>query len=259
MEDLAMTNACGCRTRSTMGEARTATRAPIQIDQLVGEIARDHPDALEVLKSFGLDHCCSAGLTLAEAAAAAGVRIDRLLGALTRPDALVGLPESRRSVVDVRDDIRNGRETFAKIVAAVRALGPDQVLVLRAPFEPLPLYRVLGKQGFAHWTESGVPDDWAVWFYRAADQAPESPPGACVGTADAVEVIDVRGLEPPQPMVRVLEALDRLGPGAELEVRHDRRPVFLYPQLDDRGFTHETDEPEPGLVRIVIRRAEPAR
>ena len=67
-------------------------------------------------------------------------------------------------------------------------------------------------------------------------------------------VLDVRGLEPPQPMVRVLEEIDRLGPGAELEVHHERRPMFLYPQLDERGLIHETDEPEPGLVRILIRR-----
>jgi uncharacterized protein (DUF2249 family) len=55
-------------------------------------------------------------------------------------------------------------------------------------------------------------------------------------------------------MVRVLEEIDRLAAGGELEVHHDRRPLFLYPQLDDRGFVHETDEPEPGLVRIRIRR-----
>jgi len=53
----------------------------------------------------------------------------------------------------------------------------------------------------------------------------------------------------------VLEEIDRLGPGAELEVHHERRPMFLYPQLDERGLIHETDEPEPGLVRILIRRA----
>ena len=74
------------------------------------------------------------------------------------------------------------------------------------------------------------------------------------GSPDRV-VLDVRGLEPPEPLVRVLAAIDRLDPGAVLEVRHDRRPILLYPQLDDRGFAHETDEPEPGLVRIVIRRA----
>lgn len=55
-------------------------------------------------------------------------------------------------------------------------------------------------------------------------------------------------------MLRVLQEIDRLGPSAELEVRHDRRPVFLYPQLEERGLVHETDEPEPGLVRILIRR-----
>jgi tRNA 2-thiouridine synthesizing protein A len=67
-------------------------------------------------------------------------------------------------------------------------------------------------------------------------------------------VLDVRGLEPPQPMLRVLEALDRLDAGAAREVRLDRRPVFLHPQLEDRGFEHDTSEPAPGLVRILVRR-----
>jgi hypothetical protein len=56
-------------------------------------------------------------------------------------------------------------------------------------------------------------------------------------------------------MVRVLERLQALAPGDSLTVLHERRPLFLYPQLDDLGFQHETDEPEPGLIRIVIRRA----
>jgi uncharacterized protein (DUF2249 family) len=181
-----------------------------------------------------------------------------------RPHQLAGVLDSRRTVVDVRDDVRRGEEPFAKIMAAVRTLGSDRVLVLRAPFEPIPLYDVLAKRGFAHWTQRHAPDDWAVWFYREAvggigettrDQAAVgAPPTLSGNTPHAVEVIDVRGLEPPQPMLRVLEALERLEPEERLEVLHDRRPVFLYPQLDDRGFLHETDEPEPGLVRIVIRR-----
>lgn len=66
--------------------------------------------------------------------------------------------------------------------------------------------------------------------------------------------LDVRGLEPPDPMVRILERLETLDPDQELEVLHERRPMFLYPQLDARGFVHETDEPEPGMIRIRIRR-----
>jgi uncharacterized protein (DUF2249 family) len=160
-------------------------------------------------------------------------------GAL-RPAALDDLHEGQRVDLDVREDLRRGKEPFSRIMAAVGALVPGQVLVLRAPFEPVPLYRALAQRGFAHWTESHTADDWSVWIYP-----------------DRVE-LDVRGLEPPAPMVRVLEVLDRLAPGQRLEVRHDRRPIFLYPQLDERGFAHETDEPESGLVRIVIRRREEA-
>ena len=159
--------------------------------------------------------------------------------------------------LDVREDIQRGQEPFARIMAAVKALEPGQVFVLRAPFEPAPLYEVLGKRGFAHWTERRAADDWSVWFYRQAGDA-EPGGGAAPVPARAREmpraVIDVRGLEPPQPMVVVLEEADRLGPGEHVEVIHDRRPVFLYPQLDERGLQHETDESEPGVVRIVIRK-----
>jgi uncharacterized protein (DUF2249 family) len=163
--------------------------------------------------------------------------------------------------LDVREDIRRGQEPFARIMAAIKALAADQALVLRAPFEPIPLYDVLARRGFAHRTERRASEDWSVWFYRGAGAGAEptaAPPmptarHAVLPTARHA-VLDVRGLEPPQPMLRVLEAIDRLGAGGELEVRHDRRPMFLYPQLDERGFVHETDEPEPGLVRVLIRR-----
>jgi len=183
---------------------------------------------------------------------------DRRRGVNASPGALANLPESRVIRVDVREDIRRGHEPLAKIMRAVEHLGTDQVLLLRAPFEPTPLYALLGKRGFGHTTERQGPDDWWVWFHRElAHPSPTSPP---TGPADAAAshrdelLLDVRRLEPPEPMLRVLEALDRLPPGARLVVHHDRRPVFLYPQLEGRGFAHETDEPEPGLVRIVIRR-----
>ena len=169
------------------------------------------------------------------------------------PRALTDVPEARRVHLDVREDIRRGQEPFARIMAAVKALGGGGALVLRVPFEPIPLYDVLGKRGFAHWTECRASDDWSVWFYR--DTVPRVEPTASpAAPVRRRTVLDVRGLEPPQPMVRVLQEIDRLGPGAELEVHHDRRPMFLYPQLEERGFVHETDEPEPGLVRILIRR-----
>jgi len=261
-----MARACGCPSGSP---ASPPTKLPLAItpDQTVGDVARHYPGTLEVMKRMGVNHCCGAQLTLAEAAASVGVSVDNLLATLRgaaglelstpRPAALSDTRESRWRHVDVRADIRANREPLAKIMAAVKALAPDEILVLRAPFEPVPLYGVLGKRGLAYWTERVANDDWRVWFYRQPDETSGTDRGA--GPApDPSEprprLLDVRGLEPPQPMVRILEELERLEPGQQLEVLHERRPMFLYPQLDERGFIHSTEEPQPGVVRIVIRR-----
>ena len=175
-----------------------------------------------------------------------------------RPQALRRVSAANEVHLDLREDIRRGQEPFARIMATVKALGPEQALVLRAPFEPVPLLAALGKRGFAHWREQGAPDDWTVWFYRepSAPAAVAGAPGAPAADGD-MAVLDVRGLEPPEPMVQILERLDTLAPGQRLVVLHERRPMLLYPQLDERGFLHDTEEVEPGLVRIVVRRPAP--
>ena len=155
--------------------------------------------------------------------------------------------------LDVREDIRRGAEPFARIMAAVKALGPDEILVLRVPFEPVPLYGVLGRRGLAHRAEHLGPDDWSIRFYRERGEGAQGASPARPAAPTPV-VLDVRGLEPPEPMVRVLVELDRLQPGQRLEIVHDRRPTLLYPMLDDRGFVHATDETEPGAVRIRVER-----
>lgn len=172
-----------------------------------------------------------------------------------RPAALERIPSTNRVHLDVRGDIRRGQEPFVKIMETVTALGPKQALVLRAPFEPVPLLAALGKRGFAHWVEHSAPDDWTVWFYRepSAPPAAAACPRAAAPSDGDMAVLDVRGLEPPEPMVQILERLDTLRPGQRLVVLHERRPMLLYPQLDERGFLHDTAELGPSLVRIVIR------
>ena len=48
--------------------------------------------------------------------------------------------------------------------------------------------------------------------------------------------IDNHGLLPPEPMVRILEALVTLAPGDELVALMDREPFPLYGELERRGF-----------------------
>jgi len=184
------------------------------------------------------------------------------------PRWLRELPAARIVDVDVREDLRAGREPFSRIMAARRALPADGVLRLRAIFEPIPLYGVMEKQGLAHWTERLGEEDWRVWFYRPqaeADDAAPPPAGAAAASpAPAAEespdgdviVLDVRGLEPPEPMMRTLAALESLPRGSTLVQLNVRVPQFLLPQLEARGFTYEVREQSADLVRVFIRHRE---
>jgi len=57
-------------------------------------------------------------------------------------------------------------------------------------------------------------------------------------TADGTH-LDVRGLEPPAPMGKILGLIDTGKVDDVLIVHLDREPIFLYPELDDRGWDHE--------------------
>jgi hypothetical protein len=64
-------------------------------------------------------------------------------------------------------------------------------------------------------------------------------------TPEAVH-IDVRGLEPPEPMVEILRLIDHGEIDGVLIAHLDREPIFLYPELDDRGWGHAIVEPSCG-------------
>ncbi|MBG9445102.1 DUF2249 domain-containing protein [Cytobacillus firmus] len=66
--------------------------------------------------------------------------------------------------------------------------------------------------------------------------------------------LDNRGLEPPQPMMRTLATLEDLPEGETLSIINDRRPMFLYEQLDEMGCRHVTSELEDGSFLIEIKK-----
>ena len=164
-------------------------------------------------------------------------------------------PDAPVVEVDVREELRTGREPFSRIMAAVSDLEPHEVLHLRAIFEPVPLFTVLGKRGFAHESRAHAPDDWSVWFWRWDGEPMPTSSSAEAETlatdADTV-VLDVRGLEPPEPMVRTLAALDALPEGHTLLHVNVRVPRFLLPILEERGYDYEIDESRPDRVCMRI-------
>jgi uncharacterized protein (DUF2249 family) len=165
--------------------------------------------------------------------------------------------------VDVRDDIRSGREPFSRIMNVAAAMQANESLLVIAPFEPVPLFRVMEKQGFVHNGQATGSGDWEILFTRqpgatSAEAALASSPvrqsnGIAPAPAQIVEV-DARGLDPPQPMVKILEALVALPAGAELRARTERRPMHLYPHLEERGFTAATEEQSDGSFLTHISR-----
>lgn len=70
---------------------------------------------------------------------------------------------------------------------------------------------------------------------------------------DAVLQVDARGLEPPGPLVVILERVSQLPPGSVLQARTDRRPMHLYAQLERRGCTGESEEQSDGSFVTTIR------
>jgi broad-specificity NMP kinase len=57
-------------------------------------------------------------------------------------------------------------------------------------------------------------------------------------TADAVH-LDLRGLEPPESVAVILQAIDTGGIDCALIAHLDSEPITLYPELEDRGWSHE--------------------
>lgn len=66
--------------------------------------------------------------------------------------------------------------------------------------------------------------------------------------------VDARGLEPPEPMVVILGALESLPQGDEICACTDRPPMHLYALLTLRGFTGETELQHDGSYLTTIRR-----
>lgn len=67
-------------------------------------------------------------------------------------------------------------------------------------------------------------------------------------------VLDVRGMEPPEPMVRVLEIIDGFGESDRLKLVIDCTPTPLLRILDRNGFDYDMVPGRESVHEITIRR-----
>lgn len=141
------------------------------------------------------------------------------------------------AALDVRPLIARGIDPLATILTGLEGLPRAGVLVIEAPFRPTPLLSLLTRRGHSVTADALAKDRWRVEV--VLDGAP------------AIE--DLRDLEPPEPLERVLEACSALAPGQVYLARLPRFPRMLIPHLRERGLTFALLEASDGstLLRVV--------
>lgn len=80
-------------------------------------------------------------------------------------------------------------------------------------------------------------------------------PGDLLKGSAAGLIVDGRDMQPPEPLEKTLEALDRLQRGEELLLMVYCHPVPLFNILRNNGYTWQEEVCEDGTHEIRIRHA----
>ncbi len=160
-----------------------------------------------------------------------------------------------------------GRVKHAQIFQRWFDLPVGQYFVLLNDHDPVPLYyQFAGEYAGAftwEYLERG-PEEFRVKITKlravngsVATRPPQPRPlGLPASTnAGSARDLDVRGLEPPEPLVRILDALESLPAGSTLRAHTDREPCHLFAEAEQRGFRHDCKEQPDGSWITVLTRA----
>lgn len=166
--------------------------------------------------------------------------------------------------LDVRPVIESGRDPLSIIMDTVKKIQPGQVLKIINTFEPTPLILLLEKKGFESYVDTIGEDLVETYFHKKTTGETEIATQAAAASSDwemvlhgfgeKIQEIDVRRLEMPQPMLTIFGALDRISSDTALYVYHKRIPVFLLPELVQRGLDYRIKEIKDGEVHLLIFR-----
>ncbi|HEU0109299.1 MAG TPA: DUF2249 domain-containing protein [Flavisolibacter sp.] len=180
----------------------------------------------------------------------------------TVPDFIIGLSKQQVINFDVRNLIASGQDPLQQILDKLKTVGPGKALKIINTFEPTPLILMLEKKGFITYVDMISNDHYETYFYKnVKENAPliekqvnqQNDWEQLIGQFGShIKTIDVRHLEMPRPMHSILEAMDDLPDATALFVYHKRIPVFLLPELKERGFDYRIKEISDGEIHLLI-------
>ncbi|NCI46276.1 DUF2249 domain-containing protein [Sediminibacterium soli] len=164
--------------------------------------------------------------------------------------------------LDVRADIENGHDPFRKIMHSVSALEPGQTLLLINLFEPVPLIRLLRDKQYTAETVQASENEVHTYISRGEAGGSIEETAEAGGAFDTIrerfanrmQVIDVRDLPMPQPMMTILNALESLPDNTALFVHHKRIPRFLLPELKQKNFEVVFQQAGDGVQLVIYKK-----
>lgn len=259
----------------------------------ISQILKSSPEALEAIVSLSpkfkklqnplLRRVMTPRVSIEEAAKLGGCSVSDFFDALqplgfitsevetikkadeqAKPMWLMNLPGNRIKQLDVRPVLAEGNDPLKLILKEVRQLKKDEILCIVNTFEPVPLMKLLREKGFLSFAEHIVEGvDIRTYFLKKddADTMLETVKEDA-GDFDAqlskygnrIEETDVRELEMPQPMLTILEKVGTLAENHALFVHHKRIPVYLLPELEERGFSYAFKTEDENNVKMLIFR-----
>ncbi len=165
-------------------------------------------------------------------------------GGSTSQAAVASAAASRQTAcilaLDTRPILAEGIDPLEQVLASLPTIGSAGVLKLIVPFRPAPLLALLKSKGYTVTAEEISAKHWVV---------------EVVGP-DAPAIEDLRELDPPEPLERLLVVAAELEDGAVHLARLPRFPRLLLPRLQERGISWSVYEEPDGSTLTLIRKAK---
>jgi len=150
--------------------------------------------------------------------------------------------------LDLRPLIDAGTDPMAFVIDALAPQEAGWSGHLDAPFDPLPLRRLLARMDYSSTAEKIGERHWRIHLVRdgLGRISASTDTEFCLGPAvigatvtrmqDGAAELDLRGLAPPLPMLAILRVAAHMKPDETIHVVLEREPVMLYPELVEIGW-----------------------
>jgi len=182
----------------------------------------------------------------------------------TMPDWLCGILPEQIIALDVRPILAADIDPLAEILSQVKKMSPEAILSIEAPFDPVPLRRLLAGKGYDNYALQRSGQHWQIYFKKHdVQKMPDFPdlPDFPVLWRGGILEMDLRKLTPPDPIIAVLKMIEGTAGfreiGEAFTVWLNRDPVYLYPELAGRQWHAEIIRKDGDGLLVKIVKDEP--